>query len=130
MSSLRVEETFTEWQNSDWATGGGQSPMDEPVTCQDCHMSSYPEGLPGERPIMPVSSLPGTPEREHANHNFTAVSIALNDDPNIPQVDSIDIDGDGVIQTQAAKREAMLKAACTMISGLGPPPNCSLTRPH
>ena len=35
---LRVEETFTEWQNSDWATGGGQSPMDEliPVRIVTC----------------------------------------------------------------------------------------------
>ncbi len=116
---LRVEETFTEWQESDWATGGGSSPMEEPVTCQDCHMSNYPNGLPGSRPVMAVTTIPGVPEREHANHNFTAVSVALHQDPAIPQEDGFDTDGDGVIETQAHRREAMLQAACTMVVGSG-----------
>ena len=116
---LRVEETFTEWQESDWATGGGHSPMSEPVTCQDCHMSEYPNAAPGTRPSMPISSVPGMPDREHANHNFTAVSIALNTDPAFPQVDSFDVNGDGVLETQSDRREQMLQAACTMVVGSG-----------
>lgn len=116
---LRVEETFTEWQNSDWATGGGSSPMTEPVSCQDCHMSEYPHSPPGTRPMMPATSIPGMPDRSHANHNFTAVSIALLDDPEIPQVDAFDLDGDGVLQTQDERRESMLQASCTMVLGSG-----------
>ena len=114
---LRVEETFTEWQNSDWASGNGQNPIGEPVSCQGCHMSNYPQGLPNERPTTAITNMVGIPQREHANHNFTAVSIALHDDPNVPQVDSFDVDNDGVIQTQEERRESMLKAACTLIIG-------------
>lgn len=114
---LRVEETFTEWKESDWATGGGNSPLEEPVTCQGCHMSNYPDSLPNERPIMPISTLPGSPDREHANHNFTAVSIPLFDNPNIPMTDSIDLNGDGQLATQAQRREKMLGAACTLVFG-------------
>lgn len=116
---LRVEETFTEWQESDWAIGGGNSPISEPVTCQGCHMSDYPNLAPNSRPTMAVTSVPGVPDREHANHNFTAVSVALHTDPAIPQVDAFDVDGDGVLQTQAARRESMLQAACTMVVGAG-----------
>ena len=116
---LRVEETFTEWQNSDWASGTGNNPLGESVTCQDCHMSEYPAHPPKSRPIMSTSNVPGVPKRPHANHNFTAVSIPLHSDPNIPTEDAFDVNGDGIIQTQDAKREAMLQAACTMIVGSG-----------
>ena len=116
---LRVEETFTEWSESDWSTGGGSSSFDEPITCQDCHMSDFPNSPPGTRPTMAVTNIPGIPEREHANHNFTAVSVALHEDPNIPLIDSFDIDGDGILQTQDHRREGMLQAACTMVVGSG-----------
>ena len=59
------------------------------------------------------------PDREHANHNFTAVSIALNTDPAFPQVDAFDVNGDGVLETQSDRREQMLQAACTMVVGSG-----------
>ena len=71
-----VEETFTEWQNSDWATGGGQSPMDEPVTCQDCHMSSYPKACQVSAP-----SCRSAARQEHQSGNMPITTLQRSRSP-------------------------------------------------
>lgn len=66
-----VERTFAEWEESVFATSGGN-------TCGQCHMSQ--SAAPG-----PASSLPGAPLRNLHDHQFPGVDLALTD---FPQADA------------------------------------------
>lgn len=65
---LRIEEAFSEWRHSPWATEG--------VSCQDCHMSPDP-GRPVPREKWPKDYIadstifPDLPKRTRTNHAFT-----------------------------------------------------------
>jgi len=111
---LRVENTYSEWLESDWATS--DSPVGEPVPCQGCHMSLYPFAEPNTFAQAQVSSFSAAlPVRKHASHAFTAVSVSLVDDVRYPHQDEPDaVDAFGFPTGQQQRREAMLAAACTL----------------
>ena len=112
---LRIEDAFSEWRASPWS--GDDNPTGAPVRCQDCHMSLFPFAPPGTRPLTAVAVFPADSptDRPHANHAFTAVSTPLIDDPRFPNVDAPGLnDRFGYPLGQQQRREAMLRAACTM----------------
>jgi len=110
-SFLRIEDTFSEWKNSAWATD--ENPYGKEIRCQDCHMSMYPILDPGEFVSAPSVSWPAQ-ERQHANHAFTAVSIPLVEDPRYPNADTTELDVHGYPLGQAQRREQMLRAAAQL----------------
>lgn len=63
-----IERTFVEWQASAFSGPDGE-------TCNQCHL------LPSITPL-PISTLPGSPNRELHDHLFPAVDIALTPFPN------------------------------------------------
>ncbi len=61
---LRIEEAFTEWKESEYATKG--------ITCQDCHMRALP-GKANQKKIMgPAAMMFGVnlPDRPLSDHSF------------------------------------------------------------
>jgi hypothetical protein len=108
----RLENLFTEWQEGPYATAN--NPHGTPVSCQDCHMSLYPLAPPGTYAQAPAADVEGAPVRKHTNHAFTAVSMPLVDDPRFPHTDSQETDAWGFPLGQEARREQMLRAACTL----------------
>jgi hypothetical protein len=80
---MRLEEAFSEWQNSPAAKEG--------ITCQDCHMGPNP-GVPvkpWERPIGKAASVPGLdpgllPDRHLSNHSFVGPDYSLLPDTEFP----------------------------------------------
>ena len=110
-SFLRIEDTFSEWKNSAWATE--DNPYGKEIRCQDCHMSMFPLEDPGVR--VQASSVAWPAEvREHANHAFTAVSIPLTDDPRYPNLDTEELDIYGFPLGQKQRRTLMLQAAAQL----------------
>lgn len=107
----RLENLFTEWRSSRYAFT--DSALRRPVECQDCHMSRFPVGRPGDFPRTTIA-VGGAPDRPHAIHAFTAVSIPLIDDPRFPRVDDPTVDEFGFPLGQAQRRQQMLQAACTL----------------
>lgn len=108
----RLENLFTEWQNGPY--NSTQNPYGKVTTCQDCHMSMYPQHEPGLYPMAPVSTESGGELRPHALHAFTAVSIPLVDDPRFPTTRAPQVDGFNYPVGQQRRREQMLQAAVTM----------------
>jgi hypothetical protein len=99
--SQRFENLFTEWAQSPYAFRSNA--FQRLVSCQDCHMSLYPAAPPGTYPSAMIAAG-GKPDRKHAVHAFTAVSIPL-------------IDGDprfANVPVQEERRRSMLRAACTL----------------
>ena len=94
----RLENLFTEWENSPYNVPGDPQAT---TTCQDCHMSEFPEKPPGTYERRKVAES-GVVDRKHANHEFTAVSVPLSAEF-APYVDKAE-----------AKRQAMLQAACEL----------------
>ena len=108
---LRVEDTFSEWKNSPWATS--DNPYGKEIRCQDCHMSMFPLSEPGTR--VQASSVAWPAElRDHANHAFTAVSMPLVDDERYPNVDTTQEDVNGFPLGQKQRRELLLQAAAQL----------------
>ncbi|MFT7561896.1 MAG: alpha-tubulin suppressor-like RCC1 family protein [Flavobacteriales bacterium] len=106
----RVENLFTEWNNSAWnnngvpfSTASVDSPFTNPrepvdtgrkevTTCQDCHMSRYmvdSEAQPGDYEFAAITSLTNAtyPSRRMTNHRFVGVDRFLTHD--IPKPDEI-----------------------------------------
>lgn len=108
----RLENLFTEWRSGPYATDN--NPYGRVVTCQDCHMSLYPQTDPGVRPRIRVAGDEDAPEREHAIHAFTAVTIPFMDDPRFPNVDTTRMDTFGYPLGQQQRREQMIGAAVTL----------------
>ncbi len=106
----RLENLFTEWLEGPYATT--DNPYGKVVRCQDCHMSLYPQTAPGVFPTMNLGTGFRNPDRPHAIHAFTAVSVPLIDDPRFPNIDSDEIDEFGFPKGQIQRREQMLRAAC------------------
>lgn len=89
-SFLRLEDLFTEWKESEWnnnsvphfnAEKSDGQPLN--VSCQDCHMSTYPYGgTVGEHPLAklyPIDTIENTSQtsRKVSSHYFTGVDISL-----------------------------------------------------
>jgi hypothetical protein len=80
---VRLEEAFSEWQNSPAAAAG--------VTCQQCHMGPD-QGLPipdGERPLGYAAVVPGVdpaslPLRHLTDHTFAGPDYSLLPDTEFP----------------------------------------------
>ncbi|MBK6686159.1 MAG: hypothetical protein IPG45_16920 [Deltaproteobacteria bacterium] len=107
----RLENLFTEWKSSRYAFNNNV--LRRPIECQDCHMSRFPVGSPGDFPRATIA-VGGAPDRPHALHAFTAVSVPLVDDPRFPRNDDPSLDDFGFPRGQAQRREQMLRAACTL----------------
>lgn len=81
---VRLEEAFSEWQNSPAAKEG--------ITCHDCHMGPTP-GLPvkpWQRPIGKAAVVPGVdpaliPDRPLSNHSFVGPDYSLLPDTEFPE---------------------------------------------
>lgn len=81
---VRLEEAFSEWQNSPAAKQG--------ITCHDCHMGPTP-GLPvkpWERPIGKAAVVPGVdpdliPDRHLSSHTFVGPDYSLLPDTEFPE---------------------------------------------
>ena len=98
---LRIEEAFTEFQESPAAEAG--------LRCQDCHMGAEP-GIPGERPLGPSAVVDGVegPDREQAAHYFVGPDVALIDDFPYPD----DLEASALAQeAYRAKAESLLQNA-------------------
>ena len=117
----RLENLFTEWKEGPW--NSVDNPTGDVVTCQDCHMSLYPDEPPGTYPVTRVSVLLDSPPRKHALHSFTAVSTPLvaseqpypdYEDVVLPNISTSEVDAFGVPLGQQERRERMLRAACTL----------------
>lgn len=108
----RLENLFTEWQEGPY--NSTDNPHGKVIRCQDCHMSLYPMEPPGTFPTMTLGVGVDVPERSHAIHAFTAVSIPFIDDPRFPNVDTDETDEFGYPLGQMQRREQMLRAACTL----------------
>jgi eukaryotic-like serine/threonine-protein kinase len=108
----RLENLFTEWKTGPYATE--DNPFGRVVRCQDCHMSLYPQTEPGVFPTMAVGVGVDVPERPHAIHAFTAVSVPFMDDVLFPNVDTDGEDEWGFPLGQQQRRTQMLRAACTL----------------
>jgi hypothetical protein len=62
-NGLRLQETYSEWENSPWAKEG--------VTCQGCHMSPTPgRPVPRERGVIAEIGGVDLPERYLSDHSF------------------------------------------------------------
>jgi len=80
---LRLEEAYSEWQNSPAAKAG--------ITCQQCHMGPVP-GIPipeHERPLGRAAEVPGVdpkfiPLRRISNHTFAGPDYSLLPDTEFP----------------------------------------------
>ncbi len=108
----RLENLFTEWQEGPYATEN--NPFGRVVRCQDCHMSLYPLTEPGVFPSMKLGTGDQVPNRQHAIHAFTAVSVPFIDHPLFPRNDTDEKDEWGFPLGQQQRREQMLRAACTL----------------
>ena len=110
----RLENLFSEWQSGPYNTVN--NPHGRVVSCQDCHMSLYPQQPPGTYPQAPAAVDPDTgaplAPRRHALHAFTAVSTPLVDDPRFPNGDTPDRDGFGYPLGQEQRRRQLLEATC------------------
>jgi len=81
---VRLEEAFSEWQNSPAAKAG--------ISCQDCHMGPIP-GVPVDRihrPIGKIAVVPGVdpsmlPDRPLSNHSFVGPDYSLLPDTEFPE---------------------------------------------
>ena len=81
---VRLEEAFSEWQNSPAAKEG--------VSCQDCHMGPIP-GVPvkaWERVLGKAAVVPGVdpalmPDRPLSNHSFVGPDYSLLPDTEFPE---------------------------------------------
>lgn len=107
----RIENLFTEWAQSAFAFPVNR--YGRVISCQDCHMSLFPDAEPGTYPEATIAAG-GLPGRRHAIHAFTSVSIPLIDDPRFPNVTSDEVDAFGVPVGQEQRRTRMLRAACTL----------------
>lgn len=67
---LRLEEAFSEYQNSPAAARG--------ITCQDCHMSTEP-GLPSGYRVAPAAVVGGVPTqpRKRTDHRFAGPDYSV-----------------------------------------------------
>ncbi len=82
-AGMRLEEAFSEWQNSPAAKQG--------ITCQHCHMGEVP-GVPileDQRPLGRVAKVPGVdpeklPLRRLSNHSFAGPDYSLLPDTEFP----------------------------------------------
>lgn len=81
---VRLEEAFSEWQNSPAAKEG--------TTCQDCHMGPIPGVAvkPWERPIGKAAVVPGMdpsliPDRHLSSHTFVGPDYSLLPDTEFPE---------------------------------------------
>ncbi|MEW4486860.1 multiheme c-type cytochrome [Thalassoglobus sp. JC818] len=80
---VRLEEAFSEWQNSPAAKQG--------ISCQDCHMGPIP-GVPVkacDRPFGKVAVVPGIdpdmlPDRPLSNHSFVGPDYSMLPDTEFP----------------------------------------------
>ncbi len=108
----RLENLFTEWKNGPY--NSTDNPHGKVVRCQDCHMSLYPIEPPGVFPTMTLGVGVDVPERKHAIHAFTAVSIPFVDSPQFPNIDTDAKDEFGFPLGQKQRRTQMLRAACTL----------------
>ena len=80
---VRLEEAFSEWQNSPAAKQG--------IACQDCHMGPIP-GVPVQRcdlPIGKIAVVPGIdpdqlPDRPLSDHSFVGPDYSLLPDTEFP----------------------------------------------
>jgi len=115
----RLENLFSEWQSGPY--NSPNNPHGRVVSCQDCHMSLYPQSPPGTYPQSPVAIDPDTgaslPPRRHALHAFTAVSTPLVDDPRFPNVSTRADDGFGFPLGQQQRRRQLLEATCELSLG-------------
>ncbi|MHC2071156.1 multiheme c-type cytochrome [Bremerella sp. T1] len=81
---VRLEEAFSEWQNSPAAKQG--------ITCQQCHMGPV-QGIPFkdcERPLGYAASVPGVPKeqlplRRLTDHTFAGPDYSLLPDTEFPE---------------------------------------------
>lgn len=81
---VRLEEAFSEWQNSPAAKEG--------ISCQDCHMGPIP-GVPVKdwaRPVGKAAVVPGIdpnllPDRPISNHSFVGPDYSLLPDTEFPE---------------------------------------------
>ncbi|MBD3676006.1 MAG: hypothetical protein HUJ26_21055 [Planctomycetaceae bacterium] len=81
---IRLEEAFSEWQNSPAARQG--------ITCHDCHMGPTP-GVPvkrHQRPLGKAATVPGVdpdrlPDRRLSNHSFVGPDYSLLPDTEFPE---------------------------------------------
>lgn len=104
-SFRRLENLFTEWESSVWQSGAAPNPVGEQVTCQGCHMSTFPQGQPNEYAQGPIS-IQSTSSKRITNHYFTGVDLAL-----------INFPGH---QTQKARRQALLERAAEIDVSIEP----------
>jgi len=107
----RLENLFTEWRQSPY----GPAPNGNNTTCQDCHMSLYPDKPPGSQPYNTVTVFPMISTktvRKVSTHYFTGVDVALIDD--FPGQQPAGTGSYGLPIGQIERREALLKAAATM----------------
>ena len=80
---VRLEEAFSEWQNSPAAKEG--------ISCQECHMGPIP-GVPVkrcDRPVGKIAAVPGVdpsafPDRPLSNHSFVGPDYSLLPDTEFP----------------------------------------------
>ena len=104
---LRLEDAFTEWKESPYATT--DNPFGRVTSCQDCHMSAFPYEPPGTYVTDLAANFPGAQPRSVSSHYFTGVDVALVD---FPGQDGDEIDGHGFPVAQSVRRRDLLRATC------------------
>ncbi len=110
-SFRRVENTFTEWADSPYATT--DNPYGKIISCQDCHMSMFPYELPGTYATGQVAQdSEDRPVRKISNHYFSGVDIALIED--FPNQKGSELDPWGMPRAQHQRRTDLLKAAAEL----------------
>ncbi|HEX3343499.1 MAG TPA: hypothetical protein VHS09_02955 [Polyangiaceae bacterium] len=111
----RLRNAYSEWRT--WADAEARAGRRAP-SCQDCHMSLYPEKPPGtyaEGLVAPSSKAPG----RVASHWFTGVEIPFAEELPDALVDDATRDADGVPVGLRARRDRLLRAAMRMTLGEG-----------
>jgi len=107
----RLEDLYSEWNQGPYGLEyGGNN-----TTCQDCHMSNYPNGVPGEYPTDRVAIYPrpeANPTQRVSTHYFTGVDIPL--DPAFPGLTVQNPLRTGLLQKAAAMDVTAINNAGTL----------------
>jgi hypothetical protein len=111
----RLRNAYSEWRA--WADAEARAGRTA-ASCQDCHMSLYPQAPPGTyaRGFVAPSSSAQVPVRSHW---FTGVEIPFADELPDAVAEDLSVDGNGVPVGVRARRDALLRAALRLDLGQG-----------
>ncbi|HEY3819068.1 MAG TPA: hypothetical protein VGL81_17985 [Polyangiaceae bacterium] len=111
----RLRNAYSEWRT--WADAEARAGR-KAATCQDCHMSLYPQKPPGTYAEGLVAPSSRGPTRV-ASHWFTGVELPFAEELPDALVDDATRDANGVPVGLRARRDLLLRAAFRMTLGEG-----------